>query len=297
MINDEKKLALTFGMRIGLFVCIFLLCFVIASVLNWFLTYKFGITAASLRISTVLQDLLVFILPALAVSVLVTRVPATFLSIDRKPSASLSLLAILTLVVSIPVMNQIIDWNASMSLPHWMQGIEEQIKSAEEAAQASVGVMLGGTSLASLVVTILIVGIFTGLSEELFFRGGLLSLLRSRPMNPHLAIWLTAVIFSALHLQFYGFVPRMLLGAFFGYLVWWSGSLWLPVIAHAFNNSLVALFTWLAQNGICNGDLENVHLENSAADLLLTIASLLLSVAAVWAIRALALKKLKGKSS
>ncbi len=293
MINDEKKLAMNFGMRLGLFVCIFLLCFVIATVLNWFITYKWGICAASLRISTVLQDVLIFILPALAVSVLVTRLPATFLSLDRKPPAALSLLAILALVVSIPLMNRIIDWNASMSLPSWMRGVEEYLRSAEDQAQAAVETLLSGTSVASLVVTILIVGVFTGLAEELFFRGGLLSLLRSRPMNPHLAIWLTAVIFSVLHMQFYGFVPRMLLGAFFGYLVWRSGSLWLPVIAHAFNNSLVEVFNWLSNNGVTSIDLENARFENPSTDILVTILSLILTIAALWAIRALALKRRK----
>ena len=83
-----------------------------------------------------------------------------------------------------------------------------------------------------------------GLSEEILFRGTLQQLFLSSGLNRHLAIWITSIIFSAIHMQFFGFVPRLLLGAYFGYLLWWSRSLWLPVIIHAFNNSIVVYSTW-----------------------------------------------------
>ncbi|MDE6177435.1 MAG: CPBP family intramembrane metalloprotease, partial [Paramuribaculum sp.] len=92
-----------------------------------------------------------------------------------------------------------------------------------------------------LIISVIIIGVLAGVSEELFFRGTLQRLLITRPMPPHIAIWLTAVIFSLVHFQFFGFVPRVLLGAFFGYLAWWSGSVWLPAIIHAVNNSVVVI--------------------------------------------------------
>jgi hypothetical protein len=90
-------------------------------------------------------------------------------------------------------------------------------------------------------MSILIIGVLTGLAEELFFRGALQGLFFSTRINRHAIIWIVAIIFSALHFQFYGFIPRMLLGAYFGYLVWWSGSLWTSVAIHALNNSIVAV--------------------------------------------------------
>ncbi len=71
-----------------------------------------------------------------------------------------------------------------------------------------------------------------------------------------MGIWVSAILFSALHMQFYGFFPRMLLGAFFGYLLLWSGSLWLPIIAHFVNNCVAVIFYYLKFNGIKVVDIE-----------------------------------------
>ena len=111
-------------------------------------------------------------------------------------------------------------------------------------AQGAVEVLLGGTSYGDLIVGLLIVAVLAGFSEEIFFRGALQRLIMSGPLNHHLAIWLTAFIFSAFHMQFFGFFPRLVLGGYFGYLLYWSRSLWLPVIIHALNNGLVVYFSW-----------------------------------------------------
>ena len=93
----------------------------------------------------------------------------------------------------------------------------------------------------------------------------------------HFAVWTAAVIFSLLHFQFYGFVPRVLLGAFFGYAFLWSGSLWVPVIGHALNNSAVVVSTYLVQNGIIDTDLSAVGAEMNTIPWL-AILSLVLTI-------------------
>ncbi|MDE6391000.1 MAG: CPBP family intramembrane metalloprotease, partial [Duncaniella sp.] len=93
----------------------------------------------------------------------------------------------------------------------------------------------------STIASILIVGVLAGLSEELYFRGALQRLLATSPLGAHTAVWVTATLFSLMHMQFYGLVPRILLGALFGYLFLWTGSIWLPVIIHALNNSIYIL--------------------------------------------------------
>ena len=100
--------------------------------------------------------------------------------------------------------------------------------------------LMGTDTIGSIIMSILIIGLLAGFSEN-FFRGALQRLLSTAGRNIHVAVWLTAFIFSAVHMQFYGFVPRMLLGAMFGYMAVWSGSLWIAVIAHATNNSLVVI--------------------------------------------------------
>ena len=93
-------------------------------------------------------------------------------------------------------------------------------------------------------MNILIIGVLAGFGEELFFRGTFMRLMTTGRVNPHVAIWTVAVVFSAMHLQFFGFVPRTLLGAYFGYLLYWSRSLWVPIIIHASNNIIYVVWQW-----------------------------------------------------
>ena len=94
-------------------------------------------------------------------------------------------------------------------------------------------------------------------------------------MKAHIAIWTTAIIFSAMHFQFYGFIPRVLLGAFFGYLAFWSGSLWLPIFAHALNNSLVVLSTWLVKRNAINIDINKIGTEYTSDSLIFIAISVI----------------------
>ena len=190
------------------------------------------------RISTVIQDLTIFIFPAIATAIYITPLPARLLCIDSLPSIGITLAAVGAMTASIPLMNAIVAWNASLTLPSWAAGVEAWMRSSEAAAQNNIDLLLSGDGIVASLCSILIVGALAGLSEELMFRGALQRILGSGVLSPHATIWLTAVIFSAFHMQFFGFVPRLLLGAFFGYLLYWSGSLWLPVLLHIFNNSI-----------------------------------------------------------
>ena len=97
-------------------------------------------------------------------------------------------------------------------------------------------------------------------------------------MKAHIAIWITAIIFSAVHFQFYGFIPRVLLGAFFGYLALWSGSLWLPIFAHALNNSLVVISTWLTKRNTIDIDINKIGTEYSSESLLFIAISVIATI-------------------
>jgi membrane protease YdiL (CAAX protease family) len=119
-----------------------------------------------------------------------------------------------------------------------MKAVESWLRASEDAAAAVTDRILNSNNI---FLSILLVGALTGLSEEVLFRGGLQRILATRPMNIHIAIWISAFIFSAIHFQFFGFFPRLIIGAFLGYLAYWSGSLWIAVIAHAVNNSTVII--------------------------------------------------------
>jgi membrane protease YdiL (CAAX protease family) len=101
--------------------------------------------------------------------------------------------------------------------------------------------------------------VIPAIGEEFFFRGGIQNIISDKK-NIHVAVWVSAFVFSAIHMQFYGFIPRMLLGGMYGYLLFWSGSLWLPVIAHFVNNGMAVLVYYLRYNGSSMPDPDTLGL-------------------------------------
>ncbi|MCM1163985.1 MAG: CPBP family intramembrane metalloprotease [Muribaculaceae bacterium] len=236
------NLRFSYPRRLLTFLVISLLSLVVAGIImGGIMALGDAEDARLLRIATVVQDVVGFILPALATAVLVSSLPASMLGIDKMFTLRQLILAVALLVATMPVMNMIIDWNASITLPQWASGIEQFMRESEQRAAESVSVMLSGEGAGATLVSVLIVGVLAGVSEELYFRGTMQRLIGSDGVNRHLAIWLTAIIFSIFHFQFFGFFPRVLLGALFGYLLMWSGSIWLPALVHALNNSIYVI--------------------------------------------------------
>lgn len=276
---DSKKFAVKPAASIVLLFSLFIFLMVATGMITTFLFGKMTNVAAAYRISAVLQSVLVFITPALAVAMLTTRFPASLLAVDRLPSLKFTLTAIFTLVVSIPLMNIIINWNQNLTFPESMSGIVQTFKDLEAKSEDSINIMTSGNSAGILIVNIMIVGIFAGLGEELFFRGGLMRLLGGvKSIGTHKAIWISAIIFSVLHLQFFGFVPRMLLGVFFGYLLAWSGSLWLPILMHIINNSIIVTFDWINQTNGTDIDVNSIGTGSSTIDIIILTLSIVLTV-------------------
>lgn len=237
-----------------------LIMLVIVSFVTEIVVNRSGFTTPVLRISTVLQDILVFIAPALLAAITVTRLPATFLRLDAKPKLWTLLLACLILVTSIPAMDWVIALNENITLPESLSGIESKLREMEDSSTVAIALLQGNGSVMDLLMSVLIIGCLTGLCEEMFFRGALQGLLFATKLKKHLAVWIAAAIFSLLHFEFFGFIPRLLLGAYFGYLIWWSGSIWIPVIVHALNNSIVVVSTWItaAASEGCDMPADNI---------------------------------------
>lgn len=280
---SDVRLGYTYPLRLLLFFIITFLCLLVGAICVGAITHG-GVTTLTLRVATVIQDMMLFVLPSVFIAMKVADRPASLLAVDRWFSARMLILAILAMVLSIPFMNALVVWNEGIVLPDSLSGLELWLKRNEESAQDSVKVLLGGDSIGDLVVSMLIVSVLAAFSEELFFRGAMQRLMASGPLSPHAAIWLTAFIFSAFHMQFYGFFPRLLLGAYFGYLLWWTHSVWVPVIIHMVNNGIVVYMMWCDRvsekpdNGVA--DTCNMQLDSPW----LIIFSLVLTAAVVYAI-------------
>ena len=162
----------------------------------------------------------------------------------------LFIFAIVLMVVAMPGINLIADWNSKLVFPECMTGIEQWMRQQEDAAAALTERFLSGTSVGTLLVNIGLMALLPACAEELTFRGVMQGLIvESRKtaalkVNSHIAVWVTAILFSAIHMQFYGFVPRMLLGALFGYMLVWTGSLWVPIVMHFVNNAVTVVTYW-----------------------------------------------------
>ncbi len=232
--------------------------------------------------SLLLQDVVVFIVPAIAAMAICFHQPLRLMGLLRAPSWGGLGMALLVCVLSLPMMNWVVEWNKGLHLPASLSGLEQAIRQAEAQAEALTGQMMSGTGVGSLLANLLMVGVMAGVSEECFFRGGLQQLLAAGRWNKHAAVWITAFVFSAIHLQFLGFVPRLLLGAWLGYLLVGTGSLWVPIFAHTLNNSLVVLATWLEHRGaVDTGSLDAVGLAPAGQVPWLAIASAVATVAVI----------------
>ncbi len=212
--------------------------------------------------SIYLQDIMIFILPTWITALLIWGNPIKSLHLNKAPRLiELGGVAFLLLAV-MPILNRLIEWNAGLHLPDALSGVEQWMAQQEANAAVATQNLLNVSNIGGLIALVLGVGVLTGMGEEFIFRGALQQIFQDRTRRVHVAIWLSAFIFSVVHIQFFGFFPRMLLGAFFGYLLVWSGNLWIPIFAHALNNSAVICISyfnkghWLQSMGTTQSDLD-----------------------------------------
>lgn len=177
------------------------------------------------------------------------------LHLDKKILSGSLLIIILIMFTAPGVINIVNEWNQSISFPGSLKSIEDAMRSSEEMAKVQTEAFLSTTSIIGLLLNILIVGMIAALGEEILFRGILQNLFWKWTKNIHLAIWIAAFIFSFIHFQFFGFFPRLLLGALLGYLYYWSGSLWASIFAHFVNNAASVVAYFLLQRGAIDENL------------------------------------------
>jgi membrane protease YdiL (CAAX protease family) len=189
-----------------------------------------------LKIIQILSSIGTFILPPIVLA-LTERKKLTDFYGFKQPKFLFIILVLAIMIVSMPFMEWTVIWNQKMVLPDFLQKIEEWMKEKEAVAMKMTIQLITVRSNFDFIVNLVMIAVLPAIGEELMFRGGVQRSLNRAFNNPHLAIWLSAIIFSAIHLQFYGFVPRMLLGAGFGYLYYYSGSIWYAILAHFINNA------------------------------------------------------------
>jgi membrane protease YdiL (CAAX protease family) len=240
------------------------------------------VTLKLLKYFQVIQSFGLFIFPSLLAGYFFERSSKRYLCLDKPSKWQIYLLTLLLMLASLPLINWMVSVNDMMKLPEFLRGFEEWMKSTEKEATKLTEAFMQMPTVGSFLFNMLMIAILPAIGEEFMFRGLIQRLLKDWLGNIHLAIFISALLFSAMHMQFYGFFPRMVLGIMFGYMFYWTGSLWIPIFAHFIQNGLVVTVTYLGQQGIIGGDYENF---GSTDNFLVILVSLLISAIILFILR------------
>lgn len=149
-----------------------------------------------------------------------------------------------------PLMGYLTYYIALIDFPDYLSDLDTD-------ATASLTRLLKMEGPFDLILNIILLGILPGVGEELLFRGIIQKEIHQKWNRPHLAIWVTAIIFSAFHFQVIGFLPKMMIGVVLGYAYFLSGSLILPMVIHALNNSFATVsYYFMGQNAVAENTPE-----------------------------------------
>ena len=217
---------------------------------------------SNVKVMQLIQSFGLFVIPPFVMASLWSNNAFEFLRLKSTLRWTTVLYVVAFMLVAIPFINMLSWLNQQIILPEALSEIEKMMQSSEVQIAEITEKMLNVSTLGALLFNVFLVAVVPALGEELFFRGTIQRLL-SDWKGALFAIWITAFVFSAIHMQFYGFLPRMLLGAFLGYLLLWSGSLWLPIIAHFVNNAVAVVFYYLKFNGVKVIDVETIGTDDT----------------------------------
>lgn len=244
----------------------------------------FGVTdsLAVLKITQFCQALGMFVLAALSLAFLVSKNMREYLSLDVRPNHIVIVLTIACIWLSMPLVNFIGEWNASLSLPESMGRLETLFREMEDAAERLTLKMLVTDSFFQFFLNIVVMALLPAVGEELFFRGVMQNSIERSAKNEHVAVWITAAVFSFVHFQFFGFVPRLLLGAFLGYLLCWSRSLIVPMVAHFVNNvTIVTIYYMYSDDAKKMEEAERFGCDDYSV-LLISALAFIVAAVSVW---------------
>lgn len=232
-----------------------------------------------------------FILPPFLLAFLMSGNALDYLKLNKRTLiSSLALVAIMIFIMT-PLINWLSDLNSRMVLPHFMHSTEEWMRKSEDQNTELTKYFLDMHNLKDLFFNLFMVALIPAIGEELLFRGLIQRLFGEWFKNKHIAIFVTAAIFSAMHMQFYGFVPRMLLGVVLGYLFVWSGSLWLPILGHFVNNAAAVIMTYLFSNELTKLDPDKLGTEGNQWIYALISGAMMIGI--MFAIRSMERKRLE----
>ena len=225
----------------------------------------------NLQIIQVLNQVIGFLMPPVVYVMLVQEKPFKYLGFNKLPAWSI--LGIVAIFTVIPFLSMVTDWNDGIVIPESMRAIEEQLRNTQKQSEEIIKTFISQGSLCS---SLLIIAALAAVSEELLFRSVIQKALIKLFKNAHVAIVVTAFVFSAVHMDFFGFFPRFILGIMLGYMFWMSGSIIPSMLMHFVNNATIVMLYYLNTRGFSDIDAEHF---GSTDNVLVIILSLITTVA------------------
>ena len=217
-----------------------------------------------------------FLVPAVLAGYLIRRNAWKYLRADRMTPFWIVIIVATLMIVSIPWINYVGFLNEKLSLPERWGDLMEKIRENDETSWDLMRSYLQTDNIGGLLINILMVALIPAIGEEFLFRGTIQRILVEWFKNEHLAIWLAALLFSLMHYQFLGLIPRVLLGALFGYLFVWTGSIWMAVLAHFINNGVAVVYYYVFFRGSLGIEPDHIGMEENA--ILMIITSVVLTI-------------------
>lgn len=194
-----------------------------------------------IQTNQIISVVFIFLLPAIGCAFLFSEKPQSYLKTQKPNSPIFWILTILFILAIQALVGVTSYYNEQLVLPESMAKIEEIMRSMAELNKSVMTTLLANDSIDGIILNLFVIAVMAAIVEEFFFRGCLQQIMIKITKNAHAGIWITAIIFSAIHFDIYGFIPRILLGAGLGYLFVWTGNIWYPVLAHFLNNAAVVL--------------------------------------------------------
>ncbi len=244
-----------------------------------------------IRWTQFLMSICVFVFPAMSYAFLFKPDNKPFWRWEKLPAGSMILATGLCVLFLIPFINFVAWANSGIHFPETLSELETVLRKMGDEANRIIKMLILTNSKSDLLQNMFVLALVPAVSEELLFRGTLQKILGER-LNVHLAVWITAVLFSAFHMEFFGFVPRVLLGALLGYLFVWSGSLYLSMVAHFVNNAFIVFAGYLMSNSYMTGvEIDEI---GTRSMWVFAVISLLISLPIIFQIRKTELRKSNG---
>jgi len=205
-----------------------------------------------LRLSQILSACGLFLFPPIVLCYLRSIPLSIGLFTKQKPLFALFILAMVLMWIQLPLINLLATFNNMLVFSESLKPLGEWMRIQEDQAAKLTEAFLLMPNPSDLVISLILMALIPALGEEFLFRSTLQPLFTKWTNRPVLAIWITAFVFSFIHFQFFGFLPRFFMGAFLGYLFYWSGSVWYSIAAHFANNGLAVFVYYLKQHQMIN---------------------------------------------